>query len=152
MNNYSENISTDALMENLTEIVTIENSAHFSPWSLANFKEAIKAKNTFKVFSENGKIFGYYIVIISLDQCELLNITIAKEMQNLGKGSLLINNLFSLCKTRHVLNIFLEVRASNEAAIKLYEKNGFNELGVRSNYYKTESGREDGLLMGFTFD
>ena len=48
--------------------------------------------------------------------------------------------------------MFLEVRASNFTAIKLYEKNGFNELGIRDNYYKTLHGREDGLLMGCTFD
>tara|TARA_B110000259_G_scaffold149197_1_gene168349 strand:- start:3172 stop:3318 length:147 start_codon:yes stop_codon:yes gene_type:complete len=48
--------------------------------------------------------------------------------------------------------MFLEVRVSNIAAIRLYEKNGFNELGVRDNYYNTLQGKEDGLLMGYTFD
>ena len=43
---------------------------------------------------------------------------------------------------------FLEVRASNQAAIRLYEQQGFNEMGRRRNYYPAVNGREDAILMG----
>ena len=43
--------------------------------------------------------------------------------------------------------IFLEVRESNQRAIKFYRRNGFQEAGVRKNYYKLNFGREDGLIM-----
>ena len=46
--------------------------------------------------------------------------------------------------------IFLEVRESNDAAINLYNKFGFNELGIRANYYKRDKGREDAIIMGLT--
>ena len=55
-----------------------------------------------------------------------------------------------IAKKKKITNIFLEVRYSNSSAISLYSKAGFNELGVRSNYYKKRNGREDGLLMGLT--
>jgi len=64
----------------------------------------------------------------------------------------MLGHLISFSKTHKVANIFLEVRVSNIAAIGLYDKNGFNELGVRDNYYTTLHGKEDGLLMGYTFD
>jgi len=149
---HSEIKSGDAQLAQLNEIVMIEKNAHFSPWSIKSFDEAIKAKNIFKVFLENKKIFGYYVANIAIDQCEILNITIAKEKQGIGRGNLLLKNLISLCSEKNISNIFLEVRASNVNAIKLYEKNGFNEVGIRHNYYQKENGKEDGLLMGYTFD
>ena len=113
---------------------------------------SIRAKNLFKVFLEKEKIIGYYIALIAQDQCELLNITVIKNNQNLGMGNFFLKHLISFCKAYKVANMFLEVRVSNIAAIRLYEKNGFNELGVRDNYYNTLQGKEDGLLMGYTFD
>ena len=149
---YSNIKRYDARISDLKEIVLIENNSHFSPWSKKSFEKAIKAKNTFKVFLEKERIIGYYIALIAQDQCELFNITVKKNNQNLGVGNFILKHLISFCKSHKVVNMFLEVRASNFTAIKLYEKNGFNELGIRDNYYKTLHGREDGLLMGCTFD
>ena len=60
----------------------------------------------------------------------------------------MLKNLFNECKKENIINIFLEVRRSNLSAIRLYEKNGFNEIGVRNNYYQIRDGQEDGILMG----
>ena len=73
---------------------------------------------------------------------------VKKCQQNKGLGHYLINHVKDLSKSLYVASIFLEVRVSNIKAIKLYEKNGFNELGVRNNYYKTLNGTENGILMG----
>jgi len=152
MIDYSEIKCCDVKSSDLNKIVVIENNSHFSPWSKKSFEGSIKAKNIFKVFLAKEKIIGYYIALIAQDQCELLNITVIKSNQNLGLGNFFLKHLIYFCKVRKVANIFLEVRVSNIAAIRLYEKNGFNELGVRDNYYKTLYGKEDGLLMGYTFD
>ena len=117
-----------------------------------SFEGSIRAKNIFKIFLEKERIIGYYIALITQDQCELLNITVIKNNQNLGIGNFILNHLISFCKAHNVANMFLEVRTSNFTAIKLYKKNGFNELGIRNNYYKTLNGREDGLLMGYTVE
>ena len=152
MIDYSEIKCCDVKSSDLNKIVVIENNSHFSPWSKKSFEGSIGAKNIFKVFLVKEKIIGYYIALIAQDQCELLNITVTKSNQNLGLGNFILKHLIYFCKVRKVANIFLEVRVSNIAAIRLYEKNGFNELGVRDNYYKTLYGKEDGLLMGYTFD
>ena len=150
--NYSKFKCCDVELSDLNEVVVIENNSHFSPWSKKSFEWSIRAKNTFKVFLEEKKIIGYYIALIAQDQCELLNITVTKSYQSLGLGNFMLEHLIFFCKANKVANIFLEVRVSNIAAIRLYDKNGFNELGVRDNYYRTLHGKEDGLLMGYTFD
>ena len=60
----------------------------------------------------------------------------------------MLKNLFSDCRKAKITNIFLEVRKSNLSAIKLYEKNGFNEIGIRNNYYRNKGAKEDAILMG----
>jgi ribosomal-protein-alanine N-acetyltransferase len=63
---------------------------------------------------------------------------------------IIISQLVKNCVERKVSNLFLEVRRSNKNAILLYEKKGFNEVGIRPNYYKTSNGNEDAILMAFS--
>jgi len=60
----------------------------------------------------------------------------------------MLKDLFSECRKVNIVNIFLEVRRSNFLAIRLYKKIGFNEIGVRNNYYQNKDGKEDAILMG----
>ena len=60
----------------------------------------------------------------------------------------MLKDLFSECRKKNIVNIFLEVRKSNLSAIQLYEKNGFNEIGIRNNYYQNRDGTENAILMG----
>lgn len=141
-------VERDAEFGDLAIVVIIEKDVHFSPWTIQNFQDALAAKNIFKVFFLDDMIVGYYIALLASDECQILNIAIKKCQQNKGLGNYLINHVKDLSKSLYVASIFLEVRVSNIKAIKLYEKNGFNELGVRNNYYKTLNGLENGILMG----
>ena len=141
-------VERDAEFGDLAIVVIIEKDVHFSAWTIQNFQDALAAKNIFKVFFLDDMIVGYYIALLASDECQILNIAIKKCQQNKGLGNYLINHVKDLSKSLYVASIFLEVRVSNIKAIKLYEKNGFNELGVRNNYYKTLNGTENGILMG----
>jgi len=134
--------------EDLAEIVKIENRCHLTPWTSKNFIDSYCAKNLFKVLKNENDIIGYYIALFALDECELLNITITPEQQKKGFGELMLKNLLSECGKANIVNIFLEVRSSNLFAIRLYKKIGFNETGVRNNYYQNKDGQEDAILMG----
>tara|TARA_B100000902_G_scaffold336528_1_gene336852 strand:- start:1484 stop:1933 length:450 start_codon:yes stop_codon:yes gene_type:complete len=136
--------------EDLDEIVKIENESHLTPWTKKNFIDSNDANNLFKVLKNENDIIGYYIALFVEDECQLLNITVRLGLQKKGFGQLMIKNLFTDCRKRNAINIFLEVRKSNNAAIRLYEKNGFNEIGVRNNYYKNKEGKEDAILMGLS--
>ncbi len=136
--------------EDLDEIVKIENESHLTPWTKKNFIDSNDANNLFKVLKNENDIIGYYIALFVEDECQLLNITVRLGLQKKGFGQLMLKNLFTDCRKRNAINIFLEVRKSNNAAIRLYEKNGFNEIGVRNNYYKNKEGKEDAILMGLS--
>ena len=135
-------------IDDLDAIVKIENNCHLSPWSRKNFIDSHDAKNLFKVLKIEDDIIGYCISLFAMDECQLLNITVKSESQQKGFGQLMLKNLFSDCRKAKITNIFLEVRKSNLSAIKLYEKNGFNEIGIRNNYYRNKGAKEDAILMG----
>ena len=134
--------------EDLDGVVKIENRCHLTPWTNKNFIDSYGAKNLFKVLKNENDIIGYYIALFALDECELLNITVTSEQQKNGFGELMLKDLFSECRKENIVNIFLEVRRSNLLAIRLYKKIGFNETGVRNNYYQNKDGQEDAILMG----
>ena len=141
-------IEKEAQFTFLPEVIALEYDVQLSPWSLKNFEDALTAKNLFKVFFVEKKLVGYYVALLAADECQLLNLAIHSDFQNNGYGHYLITHLKKICVDANVASIFLEVRSSNKKAFRLYEKNGFNELGIRNNYYKNNIGWEDGILMG----
>ena len=138
-------------LSDIEKIVLIEADCHISPWSKKNFLDSISAGNLFQVLKEDELIIGYYIASFAADECELLNITVNKHFHRQGFGKIIISQLVKNCLERKVSNLFLEVRRSNKNAILLYEKKGFNEVGIRPNYYKTSNGNEDAILMALSF-
>ena len=60
----------------------------------------------------------------------------------------MMESLIEEARDRKITSVFLEVRPSNSAAIALYRKLGFNELGIRKDYYPAKEGREDALMLG----
>ena len=90
-------------------------------------------------------VVGYISFTIILDECQIVNVASAPSARKMGVGSALIENLLNYCKQNEVCKLFLEVRASNVPAIKLYEKFGFLVVGVSKNHYSLPT--EDALLM-----
>lgn len=76
-----------------------------------------------------------------------MDICIRPNHQGKGYAKPLMEDLLAQAETLQAENIFLEVRASNTAAIALYHRYGFVEMGLRKNYYPSASGREDAMLM-----
>ena len=77
----------------------------------------------------------------------MLNLCIHPEQQGAGLGRELLSHLLAQAAAGKVRSVFLEVRASNAAAIALYDTTGFNEIGRRRNYYPIDVGREDAIVM-----
>ena len=68
-------------------------------------------------------------------------------MQNAGLGKEMLNHLLNIARQHMAEIVFLEVRPSNKIAQKLYSAAGFDEVGMRTDYYPAENGREDALIM-----
>jgi len=88
------------------------------------------------------QIVGFAGIIDTLDQMEITNVVVRKDMRNHGIGDLLLKNLIMLSKGKD--KIYLEVNEKNINAIKLYEKNGFKKCGLRKKYYNKI---DDAILM-----
>lgn len=133
--------------EDQAQALAIEQRSHTFPWSASVF-----AGNTGERFLNlrldcDGRMAGFAITQIVLDEASLFNIAIDPDFQRRGFGRQLLEHLIDALSERGVLTLWLEVRESNHPAIALYEQMGFNQVSRRTNYYPTASGREDALLM-----
>ena len=139
---------SDAIESDLKNILLIESQNKVALWSLKNFQESLTAKDYFKVVRFNDETVAFIIAKVMNHECEILNLGVEISMRKKKLASKLLNNLIDFSKACNIKQIFLEVRVSNTAAVNLYDKFKFNEIGCRPNYYITENGREDALIMG----
>lgn len=136
----------------LQEIADIEKEIFSTPWSLKNITDTFENKNNcFFVAKdlENGETAGHICLETVLDEGILTSVAIKEKYRNKGIAKKLMNSFIDEAKKRNIAFINLEVRASNEPAIDLYEKYGFEQVGVRKNYYSKPV--EDALLMTLNF-
>lgn len=96
------------------------------------------------VLEVNKKFAGYIGTWIEEEHSEIINFLVLEEYQGNGFGSMMLDFVINLVKSVNVPNISLEVRKSNEKAIKLYEKYGFKYSHTREKYYKNG---EDALVL-----
>ena len=102
------------------------------------------SKHNYYVAEENGVIAGYACVWLIPPEAELEDICVHPEMRRKGIAQALMEHLTEDAHKNGADTVLLEVRASNAAAISLYEKNGFKRAGVRKAYY---SNKEDAVIM-----
>lgn len=140
-----------AMLEaDLDEVLSIEAAAFSHPWTRGIFLDCVRSEyECWLLFSGNQQV-GHTVLSAAGDESHLLNITIKPENQGFGLGAALLEFIIDRAKQRKAEVTFLEVRASNEAAARLYERFGFNEIGRRRNYYPAAGGREDALVMAYS--
>lgn len=131
----------------LDEILAIEHSAYTHPWSDVIFQDCLRVGYCCWVMISESEIIGYGVMSVGVGECHILNLCVKPDMQNKGYGALMLDHLLDTASKHHAEMAFLEVRPSNRHAIKLYQRAGFDEVGVRRNYYPHFVGREDALIM-----
>lgn len=132
----------------LDAVMAIEPEIYPYPWTHGNFADSLKAGYSCWVCECEGRVIGYAVLMMVLDEAHLLNISIAKKYQGRGLGRSLLEHLIAVARGHKGQMMFLEVRPSNKSALGLYESMGFNEFSVRKGYYPAANGREDAILMG----
>ena len=100
----------------------------------------------FKFDTNDAKAFIIYN-IVSEDEAEIFDVGTAPEFRNEGFAKDLIEKTITTLKNEHIKTIFLEVAENNIAALKLYEKCGFEKYNIRKDYYKSQNGRINAILM-----
>ena len=130
----------------LNVVSKIENLVQSHPWSVNQFSESISS-HLATVIEQDQQVVGFRILQPVLDEANLLLMAIDPSQQGKGLGFQLLDQSIALLKNDPV-QIFLEVRESNKAAIALYEKSEFHQIDLRKNYYpKPEGGREHAIIM-----
>lgn len=132
--------------EDIKEVAGIERRIFTLPWSEQGFLSSLQSEDTlYLVVRKEGRIAGYCGLLQSFDEADITNVAVAEEARNEGLGFAMISELMRLGKERGVARYTLEVRASNAAAIHLYEKLGFQSVGIRKNFY--DQPKEDAVIM-----
>lgn len=130
----------------LPPILEIETEANSSPWSERSFRnEFINPQSIFRIAKVDGNLVAYGGIWMCVDEAHVTNVAVAKEMRGQGIGRKLMIELLSLAKQQGMTCSTLEVRASNEPALKLYERLGYVRAGVRKRYYP--DNQEDAVVM-----
>ena len=128
------------------EVATLEKGIFSQPWSQKGFLDAINLENTvFLVAERESHVVGYVGMYLSMDEGEITNVAVCAEERGQGIGGLLLDELLRIGEQKGITKIVLEVRVSNDSAIRLYERKGFQNVGVRKGLY--EFPEEDGFIM-----
>ena len=130
----------------------IEQAVALSPWSLSQFLNLRLQANTGFLVAENGEkeLLGFALFQRVLDEMTLLNIAVHPDAQCRGVGRALLAAVIAEGRAQAAARLLLEVRASNVTAIRLYQREGFIDDGMRKGYYRAAGGREDARLMSLT--
>lgn len=136
----------DMTAADLDAVMRVEAAAFSHPWSRQLFADSIGSYDC-QLLLLDGVQVGHGVVQSILDEAHLLNLTIDPACQGRGLGRQLLEQLMRRAAERGARECFLELRASNLPAYRLYEGFGFNEIGRRRGYYPGSQGREDALVM-----
>ena len=135
-------------LEDLASVMVIEQQAYPYPWTSGNFRDALASGYHGLKLVDQGVMVGYLVWMRVLDEAHLLNFTIAPARQSRGLGQHLLKVWLAQLGQAGIQEVLLEVRPSNPKAIRLYQRNGFVQRGLRKGYYPSgPNGREDALLM-----
>lgn len=139
------------LQEDLTAILQIERRSHKHPWSESNFQSSLKSHHCVGLFEQGETLLAYAVFTVVVKEAELLLFVVDRCFWGRGLAAAFLRNLIDSLSD-HCSSVFLELRKANNSAHYLYSAVGFNEIGVRPNYYPGTGGeKEDATLMALDF-
>jgi len=133
--------------EDLPEIMRVEKSAYRFPWNEVIFRDCLRVGYCCWLLESDDEAIAHGVMSVMAGESHILNLCVHPQAQNAGIGKEMLNHLLDIARQHRAEIVFLEVRPSNEVAKRLYRSAGFDEVGIRSNYYPADDGREDALIM-----
>lgn len=136
-------------VKDLHRVSEIEAISNPEPWTYSDFEDSLAKEDgtTVLLVAEDIDVIGYLVLYTASGESEIVTIAVSPEARRKGVGRRLIDEVIAFSKKSsiYIEEINLEVRLSNEPAIKLYESVGFSVVGKRPNFYSNP--KEDALLM-----
>lgn len=134
-------------LTDLPDVLRNERRGYTHPWTEGIFRDCLGNGQECWLLMCSDQNVGHGILSVAAGESHLLNVCVHPDFQGHGFGRILVEHLLERARTGEASTIFLEVRPSNVAACELYDKLGFNEVGIRENYYPSNVGREDALVL-----
>jgi ribosomal-protein-alanine N-acetyltransferase len=128
-------------------VAKLEAATFTTPWKATTFRTLLDRPGAILLVLEvpPHDIAGYAVLWCILDQGELANIAVIPELRGRGLGSWVLEHVLEVAAARGVQSLYLEVRDSNALARSMYRTHGFQEIGVRRDYY--DKPREDARVL-----
>ncbi len=135
----------------LQQVIKIEKLAYLFPWTLGIFNDCLRVGYHAQILELENEMIGYSVISMAVGEAHILNVCVHPNYQGHGFGAFIIESLLKMTSAYQIDTVFLEVRASNQAAIHLYNKFSFNQVGIRRRYYPChQKEREDALVFALT--
>jgi ribosomal-protein-alanine N-acetyltransferase len=135
-------------LRDLNAIERIERDSYRTPWSRSMFAGELAKPSSLSLGAfapETGVLLGFLIISRYVDAWHVMNLAVAPDQRRRRIAANLLDRLFELTAGEDRRGYTLEVRVSNDVAIRLYEQAGFRARGIRRGYYT--DNREDALIM-----
>jgi len=135
----------------LAQVLEIERQVYEFPWTEGIFRDCLRIGYYCCLIEADSRILGYGILSSGGGESHVLNLCVHSAARRRGVGYALLNILMDQARQRGADCLLLEVRPSNREALALYQRAGFNEIGLRKAYYPARKGREDALIYALEF-
>ena len=135
-------------LRDLNAIEEIERASYHTPWSRSMFAGELAKPSSLSLGAfdpDTGRLLGYLIISRYVDAWHVMNVAVSPEHRRRKIATMLLEQLFDETSGEGRRGYTLEVRVSNDVAIRLYEQAGFRPRGIRRGYYT--DNREDALIM-----
>jgi ribosomal-protein-alanine N-acetyltransferase len=138
-------------MQDLPGVMTGERASYPHPWTEKIFLDCLES-NYYScwVLELESQLAGHVVISAAVGEAHILNLCVYPQNQRQGWGRKLLKEAEWIARQHKAETCFLEVRPSNIVGVTLYQTMGYNEVGVRKNYYPADKGREDAIVMAKT--
>lgn len=132
--------------KDIKEVAALEKAVFPDPWSETSLQDTLRQSHALILGAwTEEKLAGYVILYYVLDEGEIARIAVDKSMRRRGAATALLKVLVDICTEKGIVKLMLDVRKSNDPAIRFYKRYGFSEDGVRRSFYVNPT--EDAILM-----
>jgi [ribosomal protein S18]-alanine N-acetyltransferase len=140
--------------QDVEAVVAVENDAYPFPWTRGNFLDSLASRyDAWTLREADARLAGYFLLMHAVDETHLLNITVRPDLHGRGYGRMLLDKVIQLALDANMRSVLLEVRPSNEHALAVYRHCGFQQIGIRKQYYPAAgTSREDAIVMRLMLD
>ena len=133
-----------AVSDDIEQVLDIERACYDHPWKAAQFfQELENPASSLDICLIDGRIAGYHCYWFVAGEMQILNLATSVTMRRSGVAGRLLEHAFATASSE-LTAVWLEVRAGNHAAISLYSRCGFRDIGLRRAYYRDG---EDAVIM-----